>query len=205
MRHDKDEHATGSRTQAEVSADRPRDRDLGDQHGGVDAAGLDPAGLLDRELVERPGAGGGARAAECARLAGADSGSAAADRAHARIRRAPSERRLRMAGLGYPRRLRADQRVVDGDRRRDRPDADQQPGDAVPGDRRRRPLLPRGDQATRAEVEGRRGAERRSGGAVPGDRRARARRTRAGDAGRERADDGRLATQRLSLDDRVGM
>ena len=46
---------------------------------------------------------------------------------------------------------------------------------------------------------------RRSGGAVPGDRRARARRTRAGDAGRERADDGRLAAQRLSLDDRVGM
>ena len=39
--------------------------------------------------------------------------------------------------------------------------------DAVPGDRRRRPLLPRGDQAARAEVEGSRGAEQRSGGAVP--------------------------------------
>ena len=34
------------------------------------------------------------------------------------------------------------------------------------GDRGRRPLLPRGDQAARAEVEGSRGAERRSGGAV---------------------------------------
>ena len=56
-----------------------------------------------------------------------------------------------------------------------------------------------------AKVEGRRGAERRSGGAVPGDRRARARRARAGDAGRKRADDGRLAAQRLPLDDRVGM
>ena len=56
-----------------------------------------------------------------------------------------------------------------------------------------------------ARVEGRRGADRRSGGAVPGDRRARARRARAGDAGRKRADDGRLAAQRLPLDDRVGV
>ncbi len=178
---------------------------MDDQHGGVDAARLDSAGFLDRELGERACSGGGARVAECARLAAADPGSAAVDRDHARIRGASPERRLCLAGLGHPRRLRADKRVVDGGRRRARPDADQQHGDAVPRDRRRRPLLPRSDQATRAKVEGNGGAEQHSGRLVSGDRWARARRARAGDAGRKRADDGRLATQRLPLDDRVGV
>ena len=46
---------------ASVFEGRPRRRRMGDQHGGVDAARLDSAGFLDRELGERPCSGGGAR------------------------------------------------------------------------------------------------------------------------------------------------
>ena len=111
---------------------------------------------------------------------------------HAGTGRARAERRVRMARLGRAVRLRVDRRAVDRDRGRDRADARQQRGDAVPRDRRRRSLLPPGDQASGAAQGVCGSAERHSWRALPGDRRARPRRARAGDAGRQRADDGRV-------------